>query len=246
MPPAPAVGRQGGSRRVGRARVEAVREVGNTGTYETVVHWPKGQVGQSVNYKINTSETYAAALPDEQPPTTAVQAKEPEKPKSKRFAFEMSLMPLVHVDIPRGVLAIGGGIEFGGRIKLPYGGLAFHLRPQYEYYSPNPGLSHVIAVGLPITYRIRKDVDADWVPYIGVLPQFIADNSALARDGIPIEEGQWRTQFALGGLVGTELRLRRGAMFVEGGYRYVFNRPDLPDFATLSGVFANLGYRLNF
>ena len=222
-----------------------MHEVGTTGTYETAVHWPKGQTGQSLNYKINATESYAAALPDEQPPVAA-KPKEPEKPASKRFAFEMSLMPLVNVDIPRGVLAVGGGIELGGRIRLPYGGIGIHLRPQYEYYSPNPGFSHVIAVGLPITYRIRKDVDADWVPYIGVLPQFLADFSALARDGVAIEAGQWQTQFAIGGLIGSELRLRRGAVFVEGGYRYVIGRPEQAEFASLSGIFANLGYRLNF
>ena len=54
------------------------------------------------------------------------------------------------------------------------------------------------------------------------------------------------SHFAIGGLLGVELRLRRGAMFVEGGYRYVVNGPDNQDFASLSGVFANLGYRLNF
>ncbi len=229
----------------GGARAEAVTEIGNTGTYETTVHWPKGQTGQSVNYKINAAETYAAALPDEQPPTAAA-PKETAKPGSKRVAGEWSLMPLVHVDVQHNVVAIGIGTEIGLRVKLGYGALGFHLRPQYEYFSPNPAFSHVIAVGLPITYRIRKDVDSDFVPYIGVLPQFVADFSALARDGVAIEAGQWKTQFALGGLAGIELRLRRGAVFVEGGYRYVFDRPETTDFASLSGVFANLGYRLNF
>ena len=229
----------------GGARAEAVTEVGTTGTYETTVHWPKGQTGQSVNYKINAAETYAAVLPDEQPPASE-KPKETARPGSKRVAGEWSLMPLVHVDVLHNVVAIGIGTEIGLRIKLGYGALGFHLRPQYEYYSPDPAFSHVIAVGLPITYRIRKDVDSDWVPYIGVLPQFVADFSALARDGVAIEPGQWKTQFALGGLAGIELRLRRGAVFVEGGYRYVFDRPETTDFASLSGVFANLGYRLNF
>lgn len=229
----------------GGARTDAVTEVGTTGTYETTVHWNKGQTGQSVNYKINEVETYAAALPDEQPPVDE-KPKEAVRPGSKKVAGEWSLMPLVHVDVLHNVVAIGIGTEIGLRIKLGYGAIAFHLRPQYEYYSPDPAFSHVIAVGLPITYRIRKDVDSDWVPYIGVLPQFVADYSALARDGVAIEPGQWKTQFALGGLAGIELRLRRGAVFVEGGYRYVFDRPETVDFASLSGVFANLGYRLNF
>ncbi len=230
----------------GGARVDPIKEVGATGTYETIVHWPKGQTGQSVNYKINGTETYAAALPDAQPQVAEKPKAAEGGPAFKRWQFEISLMPLVHVDILHNVVAIGTGIEFGGRIQLGYGAIAFHLRPQYEYYSPNPAYSHVIAVGLPITYRIRKNVNSDVVPYIGVLPQFVADFSALARDGVAIEAGQWKTQFGLGGLVGVELRLRRGAVFVEGGYRYIFDRPETTDFASLSGVFANLGYRLNF
>lgn len=230
----------------GGARADAVKEISNTGTYETTVHWPKGQTGQSLNYKINGTESYAAVLPAEQPPAAEKPKEEPSTLASKRVAGEWSLMPLVHLDVQHNVVAIGVGTEIGLRIKLGYGALGFHLRPQYEYYSPNPAFSHVIAVGLPITYRIRKDVSADWVPYIGVLPQFVADYSALARDGVAIEAGQWKTQFALGGLVGVELRLRRGAVFVEGGYRYVFDRPETTDFPSLSGIFANLGYRLNF
>ena len=163
----------------------------------------------------------------------------------KRAAFEMSLFPLVNIDIPRGVFAVGAGFELGARFRLPYGALALALRPQYEYYAPAPGASHVVAVGLPITYRFRS-LNADFAPYIGVLPQFAAEYSFLARDGVAIEDGTWRTQFGLGGLLGGELRLRRGSVFVEGGYRHMLNRDQRDDFASLNGVFVNLGYRVSF
>ena len=233
----------------GGAKVEPVKEIGQTGTYSTTVRWPKGSTGQGLSYKVNGTEAFASALPDALPPQpTADQPKETDdagKREMKRFNFEMSAMPLVHVDIPRGVFAVGAGIELGGRIRLSHGGLAFALRPQYEYFSPAPGVSHVVAVGLPITYRLRN-VDADWVPYLGVLPQFVAEYSFLARDGVAIEDGAWRTQYGLGGILGSELRLNRGAVFVEGGYRHIFGREDRENFASLKGVFANLGYRLNF
>ena len=86
--------------------------------------------------------------------------------------------------------AFGGGLEIGGRLKLPYGAFAFSLRPQYEYFAPAPGASHVVGGGLLLAYRFRS-LDAAWAPYIGVLPQFLAEYSFLARDGVQIQDGSW-------------------------------------------------------
>ena len=146
---------------------------------------------------------------------------------------------------------VGGGLEIGGRIRLPYGALAFALRPQYEYPPASPAIAHVIVAGLPITYRIRKNVDESVVPYIGVLPQFIAANAFLTRDGTQVDDPTavtWRTAFGIGGLIGTEFRVKRGAVFVEGGYRYAIRFGDTPPdyLPTFNTLFANLGFRLSF
>jgi hypothetical protein len=86
------------------------------------------------------------------------------------------------------------------------------------------------------------------VPYIGVLPQFLAHYDFLAKDGVQVSDGSWQRAFALGGLLGTEFRVKRGAVFVEGGYRQVLYRSadTLDSFPTLNGLFANLGFRLTF
>jgi len=234
----------------GGAKVDAVRELPGTGTYVTTAHWLPGKTGVGVKYTINDVEHYESALPDALPSAGKTESKDEsetsETKPAKSFAVEMGLMPLVHVDVPRGVFAIGGAIEVGGRLKLPYGAFAFSLRPQYEYFAPAPGASHVVGGGLLLAYRFR-DLNASWAPYIGVLPQFLAEYSFLARDGVQVQEGSWMSQMGIGGLLGTEIRLRRGSVFVEAGYRYmIWGRTDRPEYATLNGVFGTMGYRVSF
>lgn len=230
------------------ARADAVRPGTTPGSYVTTVHWPAGQTGLVLRYVISGTERHEAPLPDALPPVAAAeQPAESAQPAGtpKRFAAELGLFPLVHIDTARTVFGVGAGLEFGGRVRLPYGALAFALRPQYEYFAGAPGGAHLIVTGLPITYRIRKNIEADIVPYLGILPQFLAEYGFLSQDGVA-GQGEWRTSFALGGLAGTEFRVRHGAVFVEGGYRHVLTR-EVPDyFPSLHGVFANVGFRATF
>ena len=234
----------------GGSRADAVRELPGTGTYVTTAHWQPGKTGLGLRYTINGVENYESALPDAVPTTGKEEQKdEPastDRPPTKSFAVELGLMPLAHVDIPRGVFGVGGALEIGGRIKLPYGAFAFSLRPQYEYFAPAPGASHIVGGGVLLAYRFRS-LDAAWAPYIGVMPQFLAEYSFLARDGIQIQDGSWMSQVGLGGLLGAEIRLRRGSVFVEAGYRHIiWGRAERADYASLNGVFGTMGYRVNF
>lgn len=237
---------------VGGAQVSAVKESQTPGSYVATVTWTAGQTGHSLRYTVNEVETYEGRLPDAVPPPPAEPTKDDsEKPLPKRFAFELGLFPTAGVDTTRFTFNIGAGLDIGGRIRLPYGALAFALRPQYEFHPASPALAHVIGAGLPITYRIRKNVDESIVPYIGVLPQFIAVNASLTSNGVIVEDPStsgWRTAFGIGGLVGTEFRVKRGAVFVEGGYRYAIRFGDpAPEYVpTLNTLFANLGFRLSF
>lgn len=234
----------------GGARPDAVRELPGTGTYVTTAHWLPGKTGLGLRYTINGVEHYESALPDALPTTDKPKQKGDdeagEKAPVKAFAVELGLMPVVQIDIPRGVFGIGGALEIGGRLKLPYGAFAFSLRPQYEYFAPAPGASHIVGGGLLLAYRFRS-LDAPWAPYIGVLPQFLAEYSFLARDGVQVQDGSWMSQFGIGGLLGAEIRLRRGSVFVEAGYRYmVWGRQERDEYATLNGAFGTVGYRVNF
>ncbi len=245
----------------GGVTISPAVESPTAGSYVATATWPAGQTGHSLRYTINDTETYEGRLPDALPtidtaaqkpaetsaPSDSTSASAEETPPStKRFALELGVFPSAGIDITRQVFAVGAGLEIGGRIRLPYGGLALALRPQYEFYPPSPSVAHVISVGVPITYRVRKNLAADIVPYFGVLPQFVADYSFLARDGVQANDGQWRTSFAIGGLIGSEFHVKYGAIFVEGGYRQVLLR-SAPDFLpTLSGIYVNLGFRASF
>ena len=235
----------------GGSRADAVRELPGTGTYVTTAHWPPGKTGLGLRYTINGVENYESALPDAVPMAAGKDEPKEDAPATDRapaksFAVEIGLMGLTQVDIPRGVFGVGGALEIGGRLKLPYGAFAFSLRPQYEYFAPAPGASHVVGGGLLLAYRFRS-LDAAWAPYIGVLPQFLAEYSFLARDGVQIQDGSWMSQVGLGGILGAEIRLRRGSVFMEGGYRHIiWGRTERTDYASLNGVFGNLGYRVNF
>ena len=235
----------------GGLQVSPVRETATPGSYLSTVKWTAGQTGQGVRYRINDVETYESKLPDAKPAAAVEQAKaESETPPSseggKRVAFELAAMPVAAIDVQRVVFGVGGALDIGARIRLPYGALAFALRPQYEFYQGAPAVSHLVGGGLPITFRIRKDVDADLVPYIGVLPQFVADYSFLSRDGVRISEGEWRIGFGIGGLAGTEFRFNHGAVFVEGGYRHMLLRSAPDTYPTFNSIFANAGIRLTF
>lgn len=234
----------------GGLQVSQVRETATPGSYLATVKWTPGQTGHGVRYRINDVETYESKLPDAQPVTPVEQAKAESEAQpgqgSKRVAFEMAAMPVAAIDVQRVVFGVGGALDIGARIRLPYGALAFALRPQYEFYQGSPAVSHLVGGGLPITFRIRKDVDADLVPYIGVLPQFVADYSFLARDGVRISDGEWRIGFGIGGLAGTEFRFNHGAVFVEGGYRHMLLRSAPDTHPTFNSIFANVGIRLTF
>jgi hypothetical protein len=234
----------------GGLQVSQVRETATPGSYLATVKWTPGQTGHGVRYRINDVETYESKLPDAQPVAPVEQAKAEAEAQpgenSKRVAFEMAAMPVAAIDIQRVVFGVGAALDIGARIRLPYGALAFALRPQYEFYQGTPAVSHLVGGGLPITFRIRKDVDADLVPYIGVLPQFVADYSFLARDGVRISEGEWRVGFGLGGLAGTEFRFNHGAVFIEGGYRHMLLRSAPDTHPTFNSIFANAGIRVTF
>lgn len=239
----------------GGVQLGDVVETTTPGSYTTTARWPlTSLVGHSVHYSANDVDAFDGRLPDVMAPdATAVNkggdaegsATDDGKSK-KRFQLELGAFPLTMIDTQSLVFAIGGGLEIGGRVRLPYGALAFALRPQYEYFGSNPARTHVVAVGVPITYRMRKDIDAPLVPYVGILPQFIADNSALTRDGVQLGDAAWRTGFGVGALLGNEFRFKHGAVFLEGGYRHVLLRSAPVEIPSLSGIFVNLGYRATF
>lgn len=234
----------------GGLQVSDVRETATPGSYLATVKWPAGQTGHSLQYRINDVETYESRLPDAQPAQPAAQAaaKEdtPAGPSAKRVAFEIAAMPVTAIDTERLVFGVGGALDLGVRVRLGYGALAVALRPQYEFYQSAPSVTHAVGAGLPITFRIRKDVDADLVPYIGVLPQIVADYSFLAQDGMRRSDGEWRVGFGLGGFGGSEFRFKYGAVFVEAGYRHMLLRSVPETLPSLNSIFANVGLRLTF
>ncbi len=235
---------------IGGLQVGELRETATPGSYLATVKWPVGQTGHSVRYRVNDVESYEARLPDAQPaaPVEPVKTEEDTQASKtpKRVAFELAAMPVAAIDAQRLVFGVGGALDVGIRVRLAYGALAVALRPQYEFYQAAPSVSHVVGGGLPITFRIRQDVDADLVPYIGVVPQIMADYSFLTQDGVRRGDGEWRVGFGLGGLAGTEFRFKYGAVFVEGGYRHMLLRSAPESLPSLSSIFANVGLRLTF
>ena len=235
---------------LGGLQVGDLRETATPGSYLATVKWPVGQTGHSVRYQINQVETYESRLPDAQPVAPAEPVKTEDdaqvSKQPKRVAFELAALPVAAIDTQRLVFGVGAAIDLGVRVRLAYGALAVALRPQYEFYQSAPSVSHAVAGGLPISFRLRKDVDADLVPYIGVLPQVVADYSFLTQDGVRIGDGEWRVGFGLGGFGGTEFRFKYGAVFVEAGYRHMLFRSAPQTVPSLNSIFANVGLRLTF
>lgn len=122
---------------------------------------------------------------------------------------------------PRGALEIGLERRLGSRFTL---GAA--LRPGYERHLGDAD-REVFFVGLPVGLRLRAP-DAWIFPYVAVLPELLLDRAPDGEGGRTSEVG-----FAVGGLLGGQVKLGPVGVVVEAAGRAGFGEQPLP-FLTLS------------
>ena len=125
---------------------------------------------------------------------------------------------------------------------LPFGALGTSLRLTLEQHIQPEPAPFLINLGVAITYMLARP---RWrvSPYVGLWAQGLLQRTPDALGAIPLQRNEGG--LVLGGLGGAQVRLWRGGLFTELGYRGTLYRQTLAVVPAWSTVLLVLGYRLN-
>ncbi len=187
------------------------------------------------------------------------------------FSFEVGVVAGLNINTSALGLGPNLGLEFGPRLRLGPGFLAFAIRGTYERYSmdgtgqlacspamgpptspcieSNMGqytfsiVEQTVTWGLPISYRLLRDARVH--PYFQVQPQLVLQRADTTN--YDLVNTETATRFGVLGAVGVQVDLGPGGIWLEAGYRYVAlqHRATGQD-ATLGVIAIALGYRFAF
>lgn len=222
---------------------------GAPGEYRTHLRWPLAVADLGLAVQLRGVQLAAIPLvPDpresEPPPTHPPQLLAPPRlqpiaPPEPRLWLDLGAAGVALFN--QGSYGLGGVLEVGPRIRLPFGSLGLSLRLSFEQHLQPAPPPEILNVGGALTYFIAR---SNWrlSPYVGLWAQgLFARVPAAPGDGPPPSS----RSLSLGGLVGVQVRLYRGGLFTELGYRGAVYQPtpgDLPAGNTFSLL---LGYRLS-
>ena len=155
-----------------------------------------------------------------------------------RVSFELGLAGSALLN--RGVYGFGGGLELGTRWRLPFGALGVALRVGLEQHIQPEPAPFLMNLGVAITYRLSRP---RWrvSPYVGVWAQGMLQRTPDALGAIALQRNEGG--LTLGGLAGAELRLGRGGIFTELGYRHTVYRQTRAVIPAWNAAQLLLGYR---
>lgn len=222
---------------------------GEPGEYRTHLRWPIAVADLGLAVQLRGVQLAAIPLvPDpresEPPPTHPPQLLAPPRlqpvpPPEPRIWLELGAAGVALFN--KESYGFGGALELGPRLRLPFGSLGLSLRLAFEqHFQPAPSPA-ILNFGSALTYFIARST---WrlSPYVGLWAQGLFWRVPAASDG-----GQAASirGLALGGLVGAQVRLYRGGLFTELGYRgavYQQTPIDSPAWNTFSVL---LGYRIS-
>lgn len=163
----------------------------------------------------------------------------PLAPAARRVVFELGLAGTALLN--QGVYGFGGAAEVGVRFRLPFGALGASLRLALEQHIQPEPAPFLINLGIALTYTLARP---RWrvAPYVGLWTQALLQRTPDALGAIPLQRNEGG--LVLGGLGGAQVRLWRGGLFTELGYRGTVYRQTLAVVPAWSTVFLLLGYRL--
>ena len=215
------------------------------GSYQSLVRWPLAT--QDLGLRLYSGKQLLAQmqLPSVEPPPAELRltprpaVQQQQEQETSRLHYTLGVMGASFLNID--TYGFGGGVEPGLQVRLPFGSIGVSLRVLFEkHLQPEPA-PFIVNLGLPISFVIARP---HWrlQPYVTFWPQLMAQKvpeSMLSSSFVRSEGG-----LLLGGQLGVLLKLWKGGLFIEGGYRG----------AVLSGAAATvpawntgsvlLGYRL--
>lgn len=212
------------------ATVEALEEE-KPGIYTAKVTWAPGTRAMVLAFTVpGADEATPVEIVVNEPAAPAkadATAPEPERVPEGKAATKLEVALLGGGALGgdaaglRGALEIGVEQRLGGRFTL---GAA--LRPGYERHLGDAD-REVFLVGLPVGLRLRAP-DAWIFPYVAAMPELLLDRAPDGAGGTASEVG-----FAVGGLLGGQVKLGPVGVFVEAAGRAGLGERPLP-FLTLS------------
>lgn len=236
-------------------------QAGPAGEYRTQLRWPVAVTDLALTVRLpggvapSPELVLALAPTDLEPPPAPLPAAPPAalppaplatRPSAppaappRRVSFELGLAGTALVN--QGVYGFGGGAEVGVRFRLPFGALGASLRLTLEQHIQPEPAPFLINLGVALTYTLARP---RWrvSPYVGLWTQGLLQRTPDALGAIPLQRNEGG--LVLGGLGGAQVRLWRGGLFTELGYRGTLYRQTLAVVPAWSTVFLLLGYRLN-
>lgn len=229
---------------------------GPAGEYSTQLRWPVAITELALTLRLAagdapSSELVLALAPTDIEPPPASPPAAPPAPlparslapsatPPRRVAFELGLAGTALVN--QGVYGFGGGAEVGVRFRLRFGALGASLRLNLEQHIQPEPAPFLINLGVALTYMLARP---RWrvSPYVGLWAQGLLQRTPDALGAIPLQRNEGG--LVLGGLGGAQVRLWRGGLFTELGYRGTLYRQTLAVVPAWSTVLLVLGYRLN-
>jgi hypothetical protein len=190
------------------------------GSYQSLVRWPLAT--QDLGLRLYSGKLLLAQmqLPTVEPPPAELRltprsvVQQPQEQETSRLHYTLGVMGASFLNID--TYGFGGGVEPGLQVQLPFGRIGVSLRVLFEkHLQPEPA-PFIVNVGLPISFVIARP---HWrlQPYVTLWPQLMAQKvpeSMLSSSFVRSEGG-----LLLGGQVGALLKLWKGGLFIEGGYR---------------------------
>ncbi len=222
------------------ATLGLIGETTEPGAYRTRLSWQPGTETLALRFRTADGQLVESTLPREAAPVVKRSA-----PRPPRLGLELGLHAGASVDVEQGHPGGLIGLELGLRTRLPAGSLWIALRAGYEGQSFDTGVLEardLLTVSLPIGYR--------FFPHGSRGNLYLAANPALLVGWSHVRATRSETvvaeHFGLGGLLGAQVRLGIGALFLEGGYRHVFQQQRVMGDSTLDALTFALGYCLFF
>lgn len=224
---------------------------GETGEYRTHLRWPitVTDLGLSVQLRGAQLDVISLRLDprESEPPPLAAPLLPPPlvrmpPPREPRIWLELGGAGIALFN--QGAYGFGGAIEVGPRIRLPLGSIGLALRIAVEQHIQPEPAPLVLNLGGALTYVLSRP---SWRvhPYVGLWAQAVlarAPGGQLAGITPLPSRGA-----LLGGLVGVQLRLLRGSLFLfsELGYRGSVYQETAEVVPAWNTALLQLGFRLS-
>jgi hypothetical protein len=180
-----------------------------------------------------------AEPPPPAPPLPPAPPSPPKRLAASRVYFQLAAGATALVW--QGVYGFGGSVEIGLGIRLRFGALGLSARLGLEQHIQPEPAPLVLPMGAVLTYAAGRP---HWraFPYAGVFAQAMLQRLPDSIGAIPLQRDQ--SGLVLGGLVGGQLRLGRGGLYTEVGYRGAVTSPTAAAVPAWNTVALQLGYRL--